>query len=194
MNRGTCGQDLRSQIPQLSTRFGVTGPVAQKFSSSRLRPLPAIRMPDPMVHSPGAALICPLKPTPSLFLSSPLRESLWSGEERPLKPFPHHMPHHGGGKRSGISGNQMGSGLGAGWPQHQQVSPPPAPAVPGRGPGCLATRLPLLPGIAAETLLQELRQAGAGRPSRHHPLPPWKINQQPGLTSPSLCARMSLRA
>nr|XP_035950801.1 exosome complex component RRP46 isoform X1 [Halichoerus grypus] len=65
-----------------------------------------------------------------------------------------------------------------------------APAVPGRGPGCLATRLPLLPGIAAEALLQELRQAGAGRPSRGRrrpPLPPRKINQQ--LASPlSPCA------
>ena len=82
-----------SQIPQLSTRFGVTGPVAQKFSSSRLRPLPAIRMPDPVVHSPGAALICPLKPTPSLFLSSPLREPVkWGREALEILPSPPASP------------------------------------------------------------------------------------------------------
>lgn len=58
---------------------------------------------------------------------------------------------------------------------------PPAPAVLGCSPGRLPTRLPFLPGIAAEALLQELRQAGAGRPPSatfHH------LRQRPSLASP----------
>lgn len=41
----------------------------------------------------------------------------------------------------------------------------PAPAVSGCRPGRLTAHLPLLPGITAEALLQELRQAGVGRPA-----------------------------
>lgn len=43
----------------------------------------------------------------------------------------------------------------------------PAPAVSGCRPSRLPAHLPLLPGITAEALLQELRRARVGRPSHH---------------------------
>ena len=86
---------------------------------------------------------------------------MWSNPLTTTLPWGAGLPVKGEVLGLGGSGSQVGPPALTGPP------PLPAPAVPGCSPDCLHTRLPLLPGITTEALLQELRQARAGRPSRH---------------------------